>query len=245
MSESPRPDPTELTSKLTFYRRLTAALAIVVVFLGIVVVAQLTMNTGSAAPAAQPTTSSSPEVPELARRDPDDPMALGKVDAPVALVQWTDLRCPFCAAVHRDTIPTIIEEYVDKGLVRLEVRDVAFFGEQSEDAAVAARAAGEQGRFFEYLDAVYAAAPDSGHPDLPREKLIAFAKEAGIPDLDRFTADLDDPAVRAAAQASTAEAQRLGVSAVPFFVANDTALSGAQPVAVFRDFLDRAIAQKG
>lgn len=151
------------------------------------------------------------------------------------------MRCPYCAAVHRETLPTIIDEYVDKGLVRLEVRDVSFFGEQSENAAVAARAAGKQGKFFEYLDAVYEAAPENDHPDLPREKLLSFAEAAGVPDLAQFTADLDDPALHEAAQQSTTDAQRLGVNAVPFFVAGDTALSGAQPLSVFRDFLDQAL----
>ncbi|HLQ79477.1 MAG TPA: thioredoxin domain-containing protein [Brachybacterium sp.] len=38
----------------------------------------------------------------MVRRDPDDPRAIGDVDAPVVLVRWTDLRCPSCASFHRD-----------------------------------------------------------------------------------------------------------------------------------------------
>ena len=62
------------------------------------------------------------------------------------------------------------------------------------------------------------------------------------PDIDRFTADLDDPALRTAAQQSSISAQRLGVNSVPFFVASDTAFSGAQPIDAFRTVLDDAIA---
>ncbi|MCW3819842.1 DsbA family protein [Micromonospora sp. DR5-3] len=120
---------------------------------------------------------------------------------------------------------------------------VAYFGEQSEDAAVAARAAAEQGRFFEFLSAVYKEAPEHKHPDLPRERLIAFAKKAGVPDIERFTADLDDAGLRAAAEASNSEAAQLGVTSVPFFVAGDNTLSGAQPTSVFRQYLDAAIAK--
>lgn len=250
MSTPAEPGLKELQSKVTFYRRLTIGLALLVAFLAMVVIAQLTGSGQEKAPLAdKPAAAESPagavqDAPYI-RRDADDPMAIGDVDAPVVLVQWTDMRCPFCAAVHRDTLPTVIQEYVDSGKVRLELNDVSFFGEESETAAVAARAAAAQDMYFEYLDAVFGAAPGTGHAELPREKLIAFAEEVGIPDIAKFTADLDDPALRTAVQTSTAEAQRLGVSAVPFFVADGTALSGAQPIAIFRDFLDNAVDSKG
>lgn len=236
-------------------------------FVIIVVIAQLMMNsTNSAAPSAPTPPAEDTSPPEtstdpsdgptadddkhpadspLVRRDPDDPMAVGDVDAPVVLTEWTDLRCPFCASFNQDTYPTIVEEYIDAGLVRFEVVDVAFFGDESVDGQVAARAAGAQDKFFEFLDVAYAAAPDRGHADLPREKLIGFAEDAGVADIEQFTADLDDPAIRTAAEQSTAYAQQVGVNAVPFFLAGDVALSGAQPVDVFRDYLDQAVESAG
>ncbi|MGH3351154.1 MAG: DsbA family protein [Nocardioides sp.] len=179
---------------------------------------------------------------DFVRRDADDPMAIGDVDAPVVLSEWIDLRCPFCAVVSRETMPTLMEEYVDAGKVRIEFHDVAYFGEESEDAAVAARAAARQDRFVEFVTAVYDAAPERGHPDLPRNELIDFAEEAGVTDIEKFTADLEDPKLRAEVQASTQSAQQLGVTAVPFFVTGDTALSGAQPTETFRELLDEALA---
>ncbi|MEV4138958.1 thioredoxin domain-containing protein [Dactylosporangium sp. NPDC049742] len=236
-------------------RRVAIAAGAVVAFLGVVLAAQLTGGRAGpiAGPAADP---SSPAASASAggaragefafvRRQHSDPMAVGAVDAPVVLVQWTDMRCPFCAVFNRETLPVLQREYVDTGKVRIEIHDVAFFGEQSEDGAVAARAAAEQGRFFEYLAAAYRDAPDKGHPDLPRERLVAFAEKAGVPDLGRFTADLDDAGLRAAARSSNSEAGRLGVTTVPFFVAGGTSLSGAQPIAVFRQYLDAAIAKAG
>lgn len=252
----------ELESRYRRFRLMTVVLAILCAFLGVTLAGQLALGssprTSGAAPegsAATPGTDgaessdggsdASPQGTagdsRLVERDPDDPMAMGDVDAPVVLIQWTDLRCPFCAAYHRDTLPTIIEEYVDEGMVRLEFHDVAYFGEQSEDASVAARAAAKQGKYVEYLDAVYAAAPETGHPDLPRETLIGFAETAGVPDMESFTADLDDPEIRSRVQEDTASAQSIGVSAVPFFLAGDTALSGAQPLDVFREYLDQAV----
>ncbi|MCX4473019.1 DsbA family protein [Micromonospora sp. NBC_01655] len=232
------------TTRATPRRSPAIALAALVVFLGVVLVAQLTPGRDPlAAPSPSTGAASTGAVDEFAfvRRDQDDPMALGSVAAPVVLVQWTDMRCPYCAVFNRDTLPVLTKDYVDTGKVRIEIHDVAYFGEQSEGAAVAARAAGRQGKFFEYLRAVYAFAPEHKHPDLPREKLIAFARKADVADINRFTADLDDPRLRAEVQDNTTSAQQLGVSSVPFFVAGKTALSGAQPLDVFRAFLDDAL----
>lgn len=224
-------------------RRLSVVLAVVVVFLAVVLFAQIAQNGGDAGPAPEePDASASSAAIEVARNDPEDPLAIGAIDAPVVMVEWTDLRCPFCAVFSRDTLPVLVEEYVDEGLLRIEFHDVAFFGEQSELAAAAARAAGAQGRGPEYVETVFAAAPESGHPDLPRERLVAFAQQAGVPDIPAFENALDDPALLEAAQKSTATAQQLGVSSVPFFYAGGTVLSGAQPVEVFRDYIDAALA---
>lgn len=231
-------------------RRLNVVLGAVVVFFAIVAVAQFLPDRSptSPPPAASGTDAAGEEdagaeEPAFVRRDADDPMAIGDVDAPVVLTEWVDMRCPFCAVYSRDTLPTLIEEYVDTGLVRIEFHDVVFFGENSEDAAVAARAAANQGRYLEYVTAVFDAAPERGHPDLPRDTLIGFAEQAGVADVDRFAADLDDPDLREAVQASTLAAQQLGVNSVPFFVAGNTAVAGAQPATVFRDFLDAALAE--
>lgn len=238
---------TTLKAKYRRSRRWTVALVSIVAFLAIVVVAQLLPGQSPTSAPAPGTAASAPPQPgqtedmPFVRRDTDDPMAIGDVDAPVVLTQWTDLRCPFCAVFSRDTLPTLIEEYVETGLVRIEFHDVAFFGEQSEDAAIAARAAANQGRFMEFVTAIYDVAPEGAHADLPRETLIDFAVQAGVPDIDRFTADLNDAALREEAKASTLSAQQLGVNSVPFFVARNTALSGAQPLESFREFLDAAL----
>ena len=241
---------------------LLAAAALV--FLGVVIFAQASMNAGDGAfgkaaenqsaddaakakPGAGAGASADADAeataaPGFETRDPNDPMAIGDVNAPVVLVEWTDMRCPYCAVFNQETLPKLVSEYVESGKVRIEVRDVAFFGDASETASVAARAAGNQGKFVEYLDAVYAAAPAEGHPDLPRKQLIGFAEQIGVPDMARFTADLDDPKLRAAVQASTSTAQQIGVTGVPFFAVGTSAMSGAQPIATFRTFLDDAVA---
>lgn len=177
---------------------------------------------------------------DLPRREADDPLAKGDVDAPVVIIEYADYRCPFCASWGRDVQPAL-QDLIDDGTVRFEFRDRVLFGEDSEATALAARAAGEQGMYWEYHDAVFAAAPDSGHPDMPREKLVGLAEEIGIPDLATFEADLDSDELREAMEADNAEADSLGVRSTPTFLVNTTALVGAQPEQVFRQAIEQEL----
>lgn len=221
-----------------------------VVFVAMVVFAQLQQNRGDTelgsqqqASTAEADSEPSGSAGELSfvRRQADDPMALGAVDAPVVLVEWLDVRCPFCALFSRETLPTLIDDYVDKGLVRYEVHTVEYFGGQSGDGAVAVLAAGEQGLAMEYLEAIFDAAPPRGHADLHRAALIEFAEQVGVPDLATFTAALDRADLRDDVAEQTRRAANLGISSVPFFVIGNQAIVGAQSEEVFRQVLDGAI----
>lgn len=196
----------------------------------------------STATQVAPTPAGPVELP-IVRRAEGDPMAIGAVDAPVVLVMWTDMRCPFCAVFSRETMPTLVQEYVDTGKVRLEVHTVGYFEQPSVDAAVAAAAAGDQGMYFEYLHAVYEEAPEGARAELPREALIGYAEKIGMPDVARFTTDLDRADLAQYVAQDTSMAQQLGVGSVPFFVVGDKAVAGSQPIDVFREFLDAALAQ--
>lgn len=233
---------------------LTAALALVIVLL-IAALARPGSNDGAPGSpsrgagdaaaserAGAEDAARAPELPDLSRRIESDPTALGAVDAPVVLVEFADYRCPFCGVFARDTLPSIVADYVDRGQLRIEWRDVPIFGEQSVNAAVAARAAGQQGRFWEYSAAIFAY-PGSDHQALPRERLLAIAAEAGVPELGTFEAALDDPALAAAVSADLAEAQALGVQSTPAFVIGRTPLMGAQPVEAFRAAIETELSR--
>lgn len=235
----------------------------VVLFLFVVVIAQQSSGMARLAPSATKTvTASQPAVPsgpattasaqpsadptplavKVARNLADDPMAWGAMDAPLVIIEWTDFRCPFCASFANATLPVLYKDYVDSGKVRFEVHDVAFFGDHSVDAAVGARAAGAQGKYREFMTALYAAAPPSGHPEMPKDKLIGFAKTAGVPDLAKFAAALGDATLRTQVTDSTTLAQKMGVSGVPFFVIGNQTLDGAQPLAAFQQVIEKELA---
>lgn len=186
------------------------------------------------------------QCPVQDRRDPNDPRGLGSIDAPIVLHEWTDFRCPYCGAFSRDTLPVLIEEYVKSGKVRLEIHDAALVGgENSVLIAAATRAAGEQGLYFEYYDAVYHAsvAKQESRAEFTLEELVQLASSIGVTNLSGFREALETGKFDAAVRAETAEAQRIGVTGVPFFATTDCGqvTSGAQPVDSFRAVLDAAI----
>ena len=180
-----------------------------------------------------------PAVPDLARRIPGDPLALGSVHAPVVMVEYADYRCPFCAAFDKETLPALMKRYVDTGVLRIEWREFPVFGQQSIDAAVAGRAAAQQGLFWQYHHALFALAPRMGHADLSRQVLIDTARTVGVPNLTAFTAALDSAKLRSQVMSDAAEAQGLGASGTPTFLVGSEPLVGAQPLSVFSEVIDQ------
>ena len=70
-------------------------------------------------------------------------MALGSPDAPVTLVEYADLQCPYCAQWARETLPTLVDEYVETGKLRIVFHGLAFIGPDSDKALRTAIAAGQ------------------------------------------------------------------------------------------------------
>ncbi len=122
-----------------------------------------------AASAADPSSAPPADDPlaQLARREADDPMAVGDEDAPVVMVNYSEFQCPFCGKFARDTEPVLHEKYVEDGTLRIEWRDFPYLGQESTTAALAGRAAAAQDKFWEFHEALYAdqPSPNSGAID--------------------------------------------------------------------------------
>jgi protein-disulfide isomerase len=177
----------------------------------------------------------------MERRQAGDPLALGDPQAPVAMVIFSDYRCPFCAKFSRDTEPVLIERFVNAGKLRIEWRDFPIFGEQSRLAALAGRAAAEQGKFWEFNRAVYAAAPERSKADLTEQSLIGFARQAGVADIDRFTSRIHSGAFDAAVNSDFAQGNSIGIPSTPAFLIAGRPLLGAQPTDDFVRAIDEAL----
>ena len=168
-----------------------------------------------------------------ARRDPDDPQAFGKADAPVVMVLYSDFACPYCTLFAKEVEPGLAD-LINNGTLRIEWRDLAQITETSPLAARAGRAAAAQGRFWEFHDAVYAAAGEGEHPEYTQENLLEFARAAAVPDLDAFTATMNAEETKTAVEEAKTKAYSIGVQGTPFMFIGDAFVSGYRELEVIR-----------
>ncbi|MGJ7909141.1 DsbA family protein [Actinopolyspora sp. H202] len=230
-------------------RRLHAVVAGLVAVIAVLLVSMLLpRDEGPNRTAAQPEPTESGQakseqagpLDSLAHREPGDPQALGRVDAPVVMVTYEDFRCPFCAKYARTVAPELKKRYVATGVLRIEWRDFPAFGPKSVRAAEAGQAAARQGKFWRFHDVVYANTPSRSKPDLPVSKLIDYAEQAGITDIERFRSDMANADVERAVRADSQEGNRIGVTATPTFVVNGDPIMGAQPLEAFVSAIETA-----
>lgn len=158
--------------------------------------------------------ASSPPQPAPSRQVPSaDFNVLGREDAPVSIVEFTDLQCPYCARFATQTFPEIKRNYIDTGKVRFASRDLPLpFHAFAVTAAVAARCAGEQGRFWEFREALFA-----GQSRLGTAPYDELARHFGL-DADRFDACRRDGRQEANVRADLALARSQGIDSTPSFV---------------------------
>jgi RNA polymerase sigma factor (sigma-70 family) len=178
----------------------------------------------------------------------------GPADAPVTIVVFSDFQCPFCAQVLA-TVDQLWDDY--PGKLRLVSKQLVVHP-TAQLAAEAALAAGEQGRYWEMHDALYAdlagplpaecaegeAPKPAGAPnasnDLSLDALVGHATRLGL-DVAPFRAALESRRLRTAVEADGAVARELEILGTPSFLINGRRFSGAQPVEQFRAAIDDAL----
>lgn len=170
----------------------------------------------------------------------DPALVLGRSDAPVTLVEFADYQCPYCGKFARTVQPALVTQYVDTGVLQIVWRDFPYHGGQSVDAAVAARAAGQQGRFWAFHGALYTHQLPAHGGQLTTSYFDGLARGLGL-DMARFDAALRDPVLRDAVTADFGFGQQLGVPGTPAFLVNGTpTIFGAQPLTAFQQAIDQA-----
>lgn len=174
---------------------------------------------------------------EKVRVDLSGVQVLGRADAPLTLVEFTDLECPYCRTFHVGTFERLKREYIDTGTLRFVSRDFPLdFHPNARPAAQAVRCAGEQGKFWEMRHHVTLNASA-----LNREVYDRLAGELGL-DLAHFSACAGSDSYRAEIDRDMAEGMSAGVTGTPSFVLGRTTpgpvlegvrIIGAQPYAAF------------
>ncbi|MDB4937968.1 MAG: oxidoreductase family protein [Labilithrix sp.] len=190
--------------------------------------------------AAAPTAVAAPRAPEV-----DEPAvnvvvdgapARGPSRAPVTIALFSDFECPYCVKAEA-TLRTLEAEYPGKVRVAFRHRPLPMH-DHARLAAKASLAAEAQGHFWEYHDVLLA------HRDaLDRTSLEGYARTVGL-DASRFAHDLDDPRFEARIDSDESEAAKLHVEGTPTAFINGRRIVGAQPLAVYRAAVERALRGK-
>lgn len=143
----------------------------------------------------------------------NESMTLGKADATIAILEFSDYECPFCGKHYKNVFPKLRESYIDKGKVKYVMKDFPLdFHAHAKKASLAARCAGEQKQYWAMHDAIFEARGQAS------DELIASVAQQHKLDESALKKCLDDPAQLIKVQNDIALGSRLGVNGTPAFL---------------------------
>jgi protein-disulfide isomerase len=224
------------------HRRRTAYLAGGIALIALVVVVALVLVSQSGSDSS----SSSVDPNATFAGVPQKGITAGDPKAPVTVVEFADLQCPFCRDFAVDDLPGIVDDYVKPGKVLLELRLLAFLGSDSETGRQVAYGAAEQDLMWPFAENVYANQGTENTGYMTEDFLKQQAD--GIDGLDSAKAleAIGSPQAAKYGNESDSEAQAAGVNSTPTFVVKPTS-GGGQPQVVsasgLRDAIDKALAE--
>jgi protein-disulfide isomerase len=133
----------------------------------------------NATPTTTATTSTAPTASSPFAGVPQQGDTLGKASAPVTLIVYEDPQCPFCRTWNIDTLPTVIDQFVRTGRIKLEYRGVVIIGPDSVRGLRAIYAAGEQNKLWNLADELYKRQGAENSGWITNSVILAAAKAAG------------------------------------------------------------------
>jgi protein-disulfide isomerase len=178
----------------------------------------------------------------------DDGRIRGSADAPITLIEYSDFTCGYCAKFFHETWPRLQAKYIDTGKMRLVYRDYPRADQGvGVEAAVAARCAGAQGRYWPMHDRLF-----SGGGRLDSGAFKGYAKVIGL-DQTAFAKCVDERQYLESIFQDRQEANRWGFHGTPGFILTRTvggptekepaiAIPGAVPFEDFAEEIDRMLA---
>ena len=140
-------------------------------------------------------------------------MTLGKQDATIAILEFSDYECPYCAKHYQKVLPKLQERYIDKGTVKYVMKDFPLeFHAHAKKASLSVRCAGEQGQYWAMHNTVFEA-----HGQVTDQLIDDSIKQLKL-DSKAFKQCLESPAQLAAIEKDIALGAGLGISGTPAFV---------------------------
>lgn len=160
----------------------------------------------------------------------------GNPDAPVTIVEFSDFECPYCSRGNQ-TAQQVLKAYPNS--VKLVFKNLPLpFHNEATPAAKAALAAGKQGKFWEFHDALFA-----NQQKLGQAFYEETAKKLAL-NLEQWKTDMASAEVEAAVTADQEQAKKLGVHGTPGFFVNGVKIAGAYPFEHFKGIIDRLLTTK-
>ena len=160
----------------------------------------------------------------------------GVASAPVTIVEFSDYQCPFCSRVN-PTLEQVRKTYGDQ--VKIIFKDFPLPNHlQAPKAAEAAHCAGEQGKYWEMHDQMFANQRALNVPELKQ-----YAVGLGL-DTEKFNQCLDSGKTAGLVAAGKAQGEKMGVNSTPTLYVNGRVLIGAQPFEAFKQIIDEELARK-
>lgn len=228
VTPTPKPPPVGQRKKggTGFLSWTWAAVGLAVVLAaGLILVSVLTGDdeptTSEITPAG--TVAGGGEVEQLLAGIPQDGVALGDPEAPVTLLEFADMQCPFCREWAWDAFPALVDEYVRDGRLRIEFRPLAFIGEDSGRGARAALAAGEEDRLWHVVELLFRAQGAENSGWVSDELLTAIGSSVdGLDGNALVSAAGGDEGLDERIAESTEEANANGINSTPSFMLGRT-----------------------
>ena len=158
----------------------------------------------------------------------------GSAQAKVTIVKFEDFQCPYCKTVQ-PTFKELLKRY--DGKLRVVHKDLPLdaIHPQARPAAEAARCAGDQGKFWEYHDRLYA-----NGSKLTADELKDAAKDVGL-NVESFDQCVTTGKFKGAVQQDLLQGAQLGLTGTPAFFINGREISGARPVEAFAAIIDEEL----
>ncbi len=159
----------------------------------------------------------------------------GDPDAPITIVEYSDFQCPFCKRFFDNTLPSIMQDWIDEGKAKLYYKHFPLnqIHPQAQKAAEAAECALDQDKFWEMHDKIFENQGAIGVADLKK-----YAEESGL-DAEQFNECLDGGAKAAIVNEHLQEGIANGVTGTPSFFVNGQNIVGARPYEVFQQVLQQ------
>ncbi len=173
---------------------------------------------------------------QLAEITKDDHVR-GDFNAPVTVVEFSDIQCPFCQRFH-PTMQQLVKEYPGKVRWVFKHFPLSSIHPNARPAALAAECANEQGKFWEFVDAAY-----QNQELLGADFYTKTAKSLGLNE-KKFTKCIDDQKFANLVDADYNQGTAAGVNGTPTTYVNGQPLSGAVPYEQVKSLVDSVLAAK-